>query len=94
MALTREQMRVYMAERRARIRQDMLALLGGVCVVCSSSEDLEFDHVDPAEKSFGLSGKGWDRPRNVVLAEVAKCQLLLPHAPRREDLPRPRLRAW
>ena len=77
--LSAEQMREYMAQRRARIRAEMIELLGGCCAWCGSTEDLEFDHKDPATKLFAISN-GLDKPRAVLLAEVAKCQLLCgPH---------------
>lgn len=58
---------------------EALALLGGVCVVCGTAENLDFDHIDPKTKLFRIKAmlrtsaeKFW--------AEVAKCQLLCrPH---------------
>jgi 5-methylcytosine-specific restriction endonuclease McrA len=74
-----EQMRVYMQERRARIRAEMVARLGGHCAWCPSTDDLQFDHKDPTTKLFAIAS-GLDRPRGVLLAEVDKCQLLCgPH---------------
>jgi 5-methylcytosine-specific restriction endonuclease McrA len=76
---SREYMRAYMAERRARIRAELVVWLGGHCAWCGSTEDLEFDHIDPATKLFAIAS-GLDRPRAQLLAEVAKCQLLCaPH---------------
>jgi hypothetical protein len=74
---SREQMRAYMQERRTRIRAEMVARLGGVCVQCGSVEVLEFDHKDPKTKLFAIAN-GLDRPRVELLAEVDKCQLLCP----------------
>lgn len=72
-------MRIYMAERRARIRAELLAVLGGKCSWCESTEDLQFDHKDPRTKLFDIAS-GLDRPRTQLLAEVRKCQLLCgPH---------------
>jgi 5-methylcytosine-specific restriction endonuclease McrA len=48
-------------------------LLGGKCVQCGSTENLEFDHIDPATKSFGLAD-GWGRAD--FFEELKKCQLL------------------
>ena len=73
-------MAAYMAARRLRRRQELIALLGGVCTRCGTCENLEFDHVDRTTREFNLSGKGLDKPWPVLLAEVAKCQLLCkPH---------------
>lgn len=56
-----------------------LSTLGGQCVKCGSTEDLEFDHVDPATKSFTITA-GWTRKLDLFMAELAKCQLLCqPH---------------
>ena len=73
-------MRKYMAERRARRRRDLIALLGGACVRCGTADDLDFDHIDATTCSFRVSGRGLDKPWAVLLEEVAKCQLLCgPH---------------
>lgn len=74
--LSTEAQRQYMRDRRARVKQEMLDLLGGACVICGTEADLEFDHVDPATKIFQISGRGLDKNRAVLLAEVCKCQLL------------------
>jgi len=37
-------------------------MLGGRCVRCGATEDLEFDHIDPSTKRFTISGglsKAW-----------------------------------
>lgn len=69
-----------MAKRRASIKQEAIAQLGGVCVVCGIADDLEFDHVDPSTKLFQISGRGLDKPRALIAAELLKCQLLCrPH---------------
>ena len=69
-------MRVYMAERRKRRRQDLIALKGGKCQVCGSDERLEFDHRDRTTKLFNLSGCYLDRAWDTILTELAKCDLL------------------
>jgi len=55
-------------------------LLGGKCVRCGSTDDLQVDHIEPSTKDLSLRAKhsatfwswSWER----VLAELAKCQLL------------------
>jgi hypothetical protein len=71
-------MRKYMAERRARRRQELVVLLGGQCarVGCGVTENLDFDHVDAATKNFVLSGKCLDQAWSKILEEAQKCQLL------------------
>lgn len=63
-----------------KLRQQMLEYLSDKsCVVCgiSDSRVLEFDHLDPALKSFGISSgltniTKWAK----ILAEIEKCQIL------------------
>jgi hypothetical protein len=68
------QRRYNKAWKQAR-RTRLIEMLGGRCVRCGATEDLEFDHIDPSTKVFavcaGLS-KAWD----VLVEEALKCQLL------------------
>lgn len=62
--------RYYHEVRRRKIYEYM----GGNCMVCGSTENLEVDHIDPTNKSFEIK-------YNLTLddrlkAELAKCQLL------------------
>jgi hypothetical protein len=89
-----EQMRTYQNARRARLRTELLALLGNRCARCLATEGLQFDHIDPETKLFAIAD-GLDRPRAQLLAELTKCQLLcLPHhvAKTRTDPPQKRAR--
>lgn len=84
-------MRIYMAERRARVRAEMIAYLGGQCFRCDATDDLDFDHKNPQTKLFPIAS-GLDRSRAELLAEVDKCQLLcrVHHLEKtREDGPQP-----
>jgi hypothetical protein len=50
-------------------------MLGGCCVRCGATEDLEFDHIDPSTKVFAISAglsKAWD----ALVEEASKTQLL------------------
>lgn len=66
------------AERAARIRANRLAeareYLGGRCVRCGATKDLEFDHIEPENKVANLTVLAL--LRETFWAEVAKCQLL------------------
>lgn len=53
-------------------RAQAVAILGGVCAVCGTADDLELDHIDPAAKSFTLNNQKLGR----YMAELGKCQLL------------------
>lgn len=70
-------MKAYFRERYQQRRQTAIAQLGGKCAECGATEELEFDHIDPAAKSFNL----WKRSgitEERFQAELAKCQLLCP----------------
>ena len=73
-----EYMAHYMAARRACRRAQLIKLLGGTCVRCSTTELLEFDHIVPGSQSFRINGRALDKPWEDLLAEVEKCQLLCP----------------
>ncbi len=57
-----------------RRRAEAIAYLGGKCIDCNSTSGLEFDHRNPEEKSFNVSGKlhhSWEK----IKAELDKCDL-------------------
>ena len=70
--------------RRAKIRKELqLHLIAYIsdksCVICAESDIrvLEFDHIDPEYKSFGIAkgitnGLKWE----AILEEIEKCQIL------------------
>ena len=70
-----EYFRTYVKAYKRRRRQRLIDMLGGCCVRCGSTEDLEFDHTDPATKSFDI-GADWTRAWDDLVAEARKCQLL------------------
>lgn len=74
---TYDYMRPY-RERRTKERYDRaVELLGGKCANCGAIEvKFEFDHIDPASKSYELSTHFWDYSWNRLLVELAKCQIL------------------
>jgi len=65
---------------RRRFSKKLRAIeyLGGKCVVCGYNKcpaAMDFDHLDPSQKEFAISGKhcmAW----NKIQAELDKCQLL------------------
>lgn len=59
-------------ERRKAYARDYL---GGKCAECGSTEELEFDHVDPAMKRFDLM-RDWSVAWQRWHDELEKCQLL------------------
>lgn len=56
-------------------RQEYIAHMGGKCKKCGSVNNLHFDHIDPSTKSFTIGSK-LTYPKDYVLAELEKCQLL------------------
>src|ERR1700712_2822234 len=79
MAWTAEQRRDYARAYHAKRRAPMIEYLGGACVECGATEGLQFDHIDPATKSFDI-GRNVTFNNPAVRAELDKCQLLCrPH---------------
>ncbi len=69
-------MKKYMLDRYHRRMAEFKKILGGKCICCGSSNDLEIDHKDIATKSFTIARKAAGAPMNVLLEELKKCQLL------------------
>lgn len=68
-------MRIYMAERYRSFMERAIKILGGVCVECGSTKNLEIDHIDPKTKTFTLANATafkWE----TLEAELPKCQVL------------------
>lgn len=69
-----EYLNEYMKKRYSLRRQEAIEKLGGKCVDCNSQVDLEFDHINPSEKSVAIakassfSNKRWNE-------EIVKCVL-------------------
>jgi hypothetical protein len=57
------------------LREILIEKMGGKCIECGCKEALEFDHIDPSTKSFNIAA-GYTKPKEILLEEVAKCQLL------------------
>ena len=61
-------------------KQDLVSVLGGKCCICGFDqfvEALDFHHVNPKEKSFGIGASNCTtRALDVQLQEVRKCVLV------------------
>jgi 5-methylcytosine-specific restriction endonuclease McrA len=68
---TVELQRQFQRERNARIRRSWLE--GKACRQCGSTERLEVDHIDPADK---ISHNVWSWTEARRAAELQKCQVL------------------
>jgi hypothetical protein len=66
-------------QRRARVKAELIRRRGGKCKRCGydkSFSALCFHHVDPAQKSFNISGVRLTRiPRELLDAEADKCEV-------------------
>ena len=68
-------MREYMLRRYEQRRALFIEQLGGCCVDCGSTLDLEFDHADRASKAFEITKRLASAPMHEVRREMAKCVL-------------------
>lgn len=68
-------MKDYMLKRWHKRRHTAIEKLGGLCVHCGTTDNLQFDHIDPALKSFSVS-KWSSASEKKWQAEIEKCQLL------------------
>ncbi len=67
------------AKRRFNIKVKALKYKGSSCQNCGYNKcnrALEFHHLDPQTKSFGISLKGYTRSWKAVKAELDKCILV------------------
>lgn len=61
---------------RKNIKRKAVEYKGGKCVICGYNkclEALQFHHLDPKEKDFGLSAGGHTRKWETVKKELDKC---------------------
>jgi predicted HNH restriction endonuclease len=75
----REYLLIAVQKRREKVRLMAVSYKGGRCQVCGYErciEALEFHHLDPSQKDFGISYKGYTRSWEKVKEEIAKCILL------------------
>lgn len=63
-------------ERKNERKALLKSLLGGSCVSCGATSNLEFDHVIPEDKSFIIAGNSIELGLERILPELQKCQLL------------------
>ena len=62
--------------RREKVKQMAVEYKGGKCERCGYDkciEALEFHHLDPSEKDFGIASKGYTRSWESVKNELDKC---------------------
>jgi len=62
-------------ERYKQKKNEMVELLGGKCVGCGTTHNLEFDHIDRTQKEYNVT-KFLKGTRCNLVEEINKCQLL------------------
>ena len=65
----------YRRNKRKERRSIALEMLGGKCVNCGTTDQLEFDHIDRETKQYNISAI-YHYTLEVFINEVNKCQLL------------------
>lgn len=68
-------MRVKILKRYHERRTKALEYLGGKCIICETTENLNFDHIDRMTKAFSIS-KMWSLAEQTFWNEIRKCQIL------------------
>ena len=68
-------MKEYMRKWHQNRKEEAIIQLGGECVICKSTEDLEFDHIDPSTKKYTIA-RIYTHSEEKFQTELAKCQLL------------------
>lgn len=66
-------------KRRDNVKEMAIEYKGGKCSICGYNKcigALEFHHLDPNKKDFGISSKGYTRSWDTVKAELDKCILV------------------
>lgn len=66
-------------KRRDKVKYMAVAYKGGKCHICGYDKcigALEFHHIDPNEKDFGISSNGYTHSWEKITQELNKCVLL------------------
>lgn len=75
----REELKKAVIKRRRKVKTLAIKYKGSKCIVCSYDKyqgALDFHHVNPNEKDFGISAKGYTRSWKKIKAELDKCVLV------------------
>jgi hypothetical protein len=74
-----EYLKKAVAKRRTKVKKMAVEYKGGKCESCKYDkciEALDFHHLDPKTKSFGISAGGFSRSWQSIKDEADKCVLL------------------
>ena len=75
-AARKKQIVANVQRRREKVKDMAIEYKGGSCQICGydkCNRALEFHHLDPLEKDFGISSKGYTRSWNAIKEELDKC---------------------
>lgn len=71
----RDKKREISKRTREKKKQERIDYLGGKCIGCGTTENLQFDHIDRTTKEYSISKKP-DYVFEKIKPELDKCQLL------------------
>jgi hypothetical protein len=72
-------LKYHVANRRRAIKRELIEYAGGKCAICGydrCSGALQFHHLQPELKEFGIADKGLSRGIDKAKIEVDKCILV------------------
>ncbi len=72
----REEVNAKIKERKSKNKAYLIEMLGGKCVGCGVTENLQFDHIDRKQKTFTIGKRLESSLENKLIPEAKKCQLL------------------
>ncbi len=82
-----EYLKKAVAKRRRKLREQAVEYMGGKCQRCGYKtciEALDFHHLDPREKEFGISASGMTRSWERIKTELNKCIMICANCHREE----------
>lgn len=85
----REYLIAAVAKRRKLLKQKAVEYKGGRCVCCGYDAHvgvLDFHHLDPLTKEFGIGAKGYTRSWEKIKQELDKCILVCANCHREIEL--------
>jgi flagellar biosynthesis GTPase FlhF len=81
----REEINIKRQNRKRKHKQYLIEMLGGKCVGCGTTKNLQFDHIDRTKKSFCI-GSSLASKLEKLIDEAKKCQLLCESCHRHKTL--------
>jgi predicted HNH restriction endonuclease len=85
----REYLKHAVAKRRRVLKIRAIQIMGAKCRICDYDKHqgvLDFHHVDPQLKSFGISSGGFSRSWASIQKEIQKCVLVCANCHREIEL--------